>query len=1104
MKKRIIITACLSLLGLTACNLSYGGDGGEIVAKLTQLPTPTIREVIDDYVYWDEVPNASSYTIKINGVPENAGNSLKYSIGAILDSRIEYNVPTVAHITVTAKGNQILYSDSEPSQEYTYTYTKKSNQIDPPSPTKISVPRNIAINKAIISWADVDNAIGYRLKINDNIYTTSRTQFSLATIFNEKTWFTFTMQAVASEGYLDSDWTLLTNEYYVGPDEQQEIPDPKTYLTVPSNIQFFDGIITWNAVANCIGYEVKINNDVYTTSATKYDVSQLFAEETSFVFSVRSVASSNSNYLSSDWSLPTTETYRPAQQQVLTDFADADERKVLGRNINVITAKGISSDEFVSGADYIFDQNELFKKQIGKDTILLQEEQAISSSSYDEFVEKEQLDLSVKVGVGNLTEDHGDGPCYFPGSLDFGVSVGGGYKRVSKSETSEFYYKFHHNLTGNRVEIKGYKTDMDFYRSIVTDKFKNAVAQVTNETTAKNFVSNWGTHVVMSAYYGAAFEASYYMIKHAEQEDLSWYESAETNLTAHLLFKDVTVNVSEAYANTKESTKETRMAGFTAKALGGASSSFVVNDISDFRDNCSTWAKSVNESNWVMVDVPDNSLYCIWDFLDDTYSAQKQILDNYLVQETNGSLGALKNKINRIYDEDYIDDSYGENIYYQSSTKTLTIDLSPFQKSGSISGFKYDGKNYSNGVVTLTKLISDKEIEHFVIKGKYGTEDSNGYPVTNKINGLSFKLADYWNSKEADITLENLGLYSSTNSSFIQSAGDIKLTIKNSVEIESQYSGAPLIRANNISINGETGSSLQLIGAKANTTNTNGQNCLHAATNMSISRVALTAIAGNGCNGSNGVSYSSTATGNSTPATGGNGSNGGAGGNGIYCKQLHLTQYASLDITGGNGGNGGNGGTGEKSNCNDVGKGGRGGAGGAGGNGGAAVNVETFSGDGTISNLKFTGGNGGTGGTGGRGGDGVDTNRRDSGGNGGNGGVGGDSGLPLSVNSYTLNKNVKITLGNGGNGGTGGKGGTAWRDSVAGNRVYTGNGGNGGNGGNCLKTIHNVLASYVTYLNQGTVGQGGTKGKAGDIGSGGVGAINSGTDGSNGSAGSYI
>lgn len=118
----IVLCLCFTL---TACEFSFDPNGGEVVSKLTKLPTPNIVEIRDDYVYWEEVPNASSYVIQINDIQQSAGNSLKYSIASIMDNRIDADVPTELHIYVKAKGNQVLYGDSDWSSEATYTYTKK-------------------------------------------------------------------------------------------------------------------------------------------------------------------------------------------------------------------------------------------------------------------------------------------------------------------------------------------------------------------------------------------------------------------------------------------------------------------------------------------------------------------------------------------------------------------------------------------------------------------------------------------------------------------------------------------------------------------------------------------------------------------------------------------------------------------------------------------------------------------------------------------------------------------------------------------------------------------------------------------------------------------
>lgn len=160
MKK--FLTLFLSLIvciTFSACRFSLDKNGGDLVSNLTKLPTPTITEVHDDYVYWNEVPNASSYVIRINDIQESIGNSLKYSIAAIMDARLEINIPTELHIYIKAKGNQVLYGDSDWSGEYLYTYTKINNE-----PISEKLFDKDAINKA------KELRIGYGYNFIDDVY----------------------------------------------------------------------------------------------------------------------------------------------------------------------------------------------------------------------------------------------------------------------------------------------------------------------------------------------------------------------------------------------------------------------------------------------------------------------------------------------------------------------------------------------------------------------------------------------------------------------------------------------------------------------------------------------------------------------------------------------------------------------------------------------------------------------------------------------------------------------------------------------------------------------------------------------------------------------
>lgn len=213
-KKLLMLFSLLLCCALSSCDFDSSNISG--IQEVTKLPTPNIREVLDNYVYWDEVPNASSYVIKINSYQENAGNQLKYSISSIMDNRIESNVPTELHIYVKANGNQILYSDSDWSSEYVYTYTKTKSDIT--GADVLDFPKNIDFKENIITWDVVENASYYQVEITENeeerIYNRSSNYYEVS--FNNSTSFSYRVRSAkeVKASIVYSSWSALqTGEY---------------------------------------------------------------------------------------------------------------------------------------------------------------------------------------------------------------------------------------------------------------------------------------------------------------------------------------------------------------------------------------------------------------------------------------------------------------------------------------------------------------------------------------------------------------------------------------------------------------------------------------------------------------------------------------------------------------------------------------------------------------------------------------------------------------------------------------------------------------------------------------------------------------------------
>ncbi|NLE06582.1 MAG: hypothetical protein GX638_17495, partial [Crenarchaeota archaeon] len=478
MKKGMFILCFLSILNLTSCSINLDKNGGEIVANLTKLPTPEIKEVSENIVYWDKIENASSYSISINSYLYNVGNNYQCSIGAVLDSHISANVEIECHIKVMAIGNHTLYSDSDWSSEFTCKYFK--------------------------------------------------------------------------------------------------------------------------------------------------------AERTTI------------------------------------GFSDAYKSNGLGRTLNVITASGF---EPMSGSVSIF-TNDLYKMNLIEERVGKQQADVFSSQSYDSFSNSFNLDVALKISKdSSQIEKDSSGKTqvyYLPNSLDFNIDVSGGYEKKKSNETKEFYYKMHQNIVGKRVEIEAYN-DTTKFSSILSDSFLDDATLVnTGVMSAESFIKKYGTHVIMSAYYGGAIEATYYQVEHLETADLSWYVNASASLTYHLFASDISGSVDASIKSFETSCSRNKISGFSAKALGGSSQSF--GSLESFGKSYNSWATSVNEDTYSIIDIPDGSLFCVWEYLDDSYAFAKDVLTNYMIDKCNENYRNISNKVTSL--------KYFDNLTFDDTTNTLNIDIS--------------------------------------------------------------------------------------------------------------------------------------------------------------------------------------------------------------------------------------------------------------------------------------------------------------------------------------------------------------------------------------------------------------------------------------------
>ncbi|MBR2871527.1 MAG: hypothetical protein IKB98_09190 [Clostridia bacterium] len=746
-----------------------------------------------------------------------------------------------------------------------------------------------------------------------------------------------------------------------------------TKLNAPANVRVENNIIKWSSVSDAGSYIVQIGDESHqaTTTSLEYPISSLLSESASGLYvKVKALPSSSLLFSESDWS----QVYGPVNYVVSTPsvnpdgFADAYASNGLGRTINMITATDFES---WSGSVSIFDTSKLYKISLIEERIGKQEAVYYSGNDFSELAEKWSVKTSAKTNRTAGVKV----PQYALGlSAGFSISGASGYEVAKKSETQQFFYKLRQNLVGKRVEVSGYKQTGTF-SNILSETFLSDAQRVNNGTlTAKDFIEVYGTHVIMSAYYGGAIEANYYSVEHKNEESRDWYSNLETTLTSALTIGDVNAGFENGssidFTKFNSSTLGNKTTYFNAKAIGGSSRSF--GNMETFAQNYSSWAESVNEDTYSLIDVPDGSLYCVWDYLPAEYANAKAILNEYLVNSCSDYYLEICDKIGKITAKD--------NVTFDIETSTLNVDLKEFYATGELTNIS--NGTFENGILTIYPAFNGQKVENVVIEGLYMTDDSLGVPITTTLNGLSIKFHEAWN-RDVNVTIKNMGWIAVDGCSALDFSALNENCVANVC-----FEGENLIKG----YNGANGASA-------------GQNGFDGGSGIVANNLNLygdgkiTIFGGNGGNGATGYD-GATGTESKDPTQGGKGGDGGKGGNCIKAKTttLYLINYYFV------GGNGGDGGTGGK-----------------GGNGfpityrGADNNPDSF-------RVRFRGAKAGNGGNGGNAGEpGISSNENavfGNGGNGGNGGRGGNSG-------YYYNGFGSVWLfapGNGGNGGDGGNG----------------------------------------------------------------------------------
>ena len=244
----------------------------------------------DGRATWNAVTGAKGYICKVNDVEQSEQTDLYIQL------------KDGDRLQVKAVAENENYSDSDWSEEQTYTAKQK-----PVEPTQLATPEISVSETGLATWEAVDNAIGYKYKVNgettEHIFEGGKLEYQL----EDDQYIEVQAFSDDAEHFTASKWGKSVTYH------AQVTPQP-TLLPIPQ-VTLNGNKATWEEVAHATGYKYKIGEDgvEQDVPAGTREV-ELQDGQTIYVKAV----GDDENYSDSDWSAPVTYTApKPEKKDVL-------------------------------------------------------------------------------------------------------------------------------------------------------------------------------------------------------------------------------------------------------------------------------------------------------------------------------------------------------------------------------------------------------------------------------------------------------------------------------------------------------------------------------------------------------------------------------------------------------------------------------------------------------------------------------------------------------------------------------------------------------------------------------------------------------------------